>query len=1808
MPHHANIEVTYVAEVSCEMTSEFHASTEEPIELVGKDEFRRLARTQLNLGTKEADKLWDALLGHRPERLNNRNNPNWKNNYAQYFSKVACYKILQHLVRFESGIDFKHLPAGFYMTKHPHTGACEVLHYSDQYKKFQQDVSALAITLPEAGAVATPSTITPFEGNQKAWYHFLLSKRKKTNGDTYCSEEELFNAFIAFSNTLHQLGLTYYEVAPKDLFSEEVNPIVLLGRWETVLTNRHLLKEDVKEQWEVILRLPLTTGKDAIRAITDYENTPFPCRFLIPEMHEKDEDCRYAYFAPDAVDITVNEMFLSQSKERLLTEQAEFYRVFWRFLAFQPRKNSILFYKKSLETLKTIKIDPKYYSFHRDFLPMAIILAEATTRYNHANGAHDVARELEFWTGICKVIDDYENGMLVFIRSYEGQLKKQIIHDLSNFAITPNLVFLHEISKRIKEASENASKLGIAVGLRSKSIDELVQDSNRIRHLLNQHQEKVYQGARFYLDLNTQQWRTLKHVSEYVALAYAMDAENHSWCKVMLAHLSTFNIKDVGEFKTFVHKNASRSTPSFQDKTDFVLSLFCEAENNNGLSLMKLRTFLTEHIPQHDRVELVKLMQQEFESNFKPGFFERQIELLTDKTNQIVSELKSRLAKYNFSPEQQLAIATIQAKMVRQATSIDDLPNLNELFLSLKIVSTQEDFEQFINSLVHVWETCSVSPSLLSLTKLLKLLIQKRTLSAFAQVELRNEIVGATDAQLLDKFAFYIEKLHPHTESNSEHPSLNRVLLQETLAAIILKMSFFDMEQADVYFETIKKIVDNLNTIIRAHTHTQTYLMSYFSSPDFKTEDYLPQMEALSTLFLELNEVLPSSDPQNMKIFYSLLAHHKEKPSRLVSLLRAVFSLQGADKDKKRYLLFYISHQLDAKKDISQFEAFLKQHNETILACLQCPPYPPLNDILKWLGQGNFEKAFNAYSLAPFERKRNYSFNLSRYQKQKKEFKGLEHIFTDEVGQSLNERLRDNRSKSMNELRDKLSKLKLKELNDDEKLELVCLCIEMLARTASQKDPKDANRIIAQELNTTQVMAVYAMIMSQDKKLLSQIYTGEGKTRITMILEAFKALQGMTVDVLTSDMQLAERDYFDSIAFFKALGIESSLITMATPQQLYAHGGVNYSDNSQLVLARNKSDIEGKSFAYLTEDKTKRCLVIDEADKFIHDKVRESFNFAARSERLKFFTWIYPLLVRFVQEEENKLPKSIDDALPCVKPLTEFIHRNCPYPIKRAQWESLKEHYPDQITTWIRSARKALLMERDISYKVSEQKFPVRDANGHTRYSKKIIVCDNGRPAEGCSFSDGVEQCLCVLENLRTNSNDFVIVPENEILRARHSSNFIELYDNVYGVSGTVRSEAPLADPKVNYEKFAYMHIPREYGLNRTHDNCWVAKDEIQHLSFLKRLIKQKLKNKQPVLLICRDDVHSQMIYEYLIQDPELQKLLKKHQRVHALTSAADEKQAIENAGKPCHLTVSTVGMFGRGVDPHAENLSVIAAYTPTFSDEIQIMGRTGRIGKAGDFRLVLDKDELHEKVSYNCHRELFKRQREMELNNIAIEEMSKLFAALEEQITQRFLHHFHQIAASDQQTFLESWRTFLNQLHKQWETCRPILLKAYTEKNKSQFLKQFQIFSDTCFLGLGKICVGFNLNIQASSHETLYQPEQVYDGLLHTHGFFQSHKMPKLTVQQKYDCADDGQARIYSGLFAQTIAIFKGERQLFANTRAWLEGRGVLFADTRALLNGDRPLFANLRAFIDRLLERSPKQEIVSENKVTHINSLVFS
>lgn len=1820
------VEVSFVTETTTrlDVNEEAHTFDNTLFELVDKEAFIRLC-AERDRGF-EAANAWDNLFGNLVSSDDGVSEPN---PHFRYLTRQSFEKIWQYRHLFVSGIDFEHLPAGFFIAKNPAGGVCDVLHYSEHIAAVQKDVSPLAMVLSPKEAVGVGAVPEPpFEGPKKRWYEALKRQCKSISNPPvwYCTEEELQKAFVAFSNTVEGLGLSFFEYSFYETnYYRDINPIVLLGRFATVLTNRHLKATDLTEQWQVLPRLFLAASTDAIRAITDYEHEVNPCAFLLPEM-DFDRNALIklrAYHRARGVVISPGELGCRHVQK---AEMIGGKRTFWRYLAYQPKRNSIVFYKNAIKEIDSLWPPSLSISENgsEEYLPnidcprikMLQLLAASTTGENHI--VEDEDKELASWVKLCKIISETgsDSATLRTIRtiagdSYIPEVRKKFVTHLSRLSPKPNMLFLTSLAKYIATYIHELSppEISLHAVMGTDPFQRLVDLSDKLDQVVKTYGNDFYQGSKFFFV--NEEWKTLD-IKTYIELQKDFSDAYPLHAKLLVAHLSTFNIKDKAGILNLCRRI---SLTVRNDLLVFTLDLFKDIKTRGDLNkedLYELINYIQTHsFGTAPIMEILDYLNEnsKYNSLFEEGYFAGRKRRVRSAALGLTPAQIALVRSCRFSSDQEKAIIQMESILVskNQLTTDAQLLSLNNSFMNLRRLILPEDFTIFTERLASIAGQCLNAEEIRSL---LTLLVKNRSLESFNQIFIRNTIEHCMDEQVINKFSLFIEKIRPLTNVAL---SMDRTKLQEALAMVVLHTK---ITPAD-YVGDLTTLIGRLNTIVQAHPHIQHYVLDCFNHiVDKGTPRYFDHVKAIGQTMVALNDILPAgteeSHKENMLTIYSLLAYYRTKGVELTALVQQINRL--SDTSQKRFLLMFVSRLLDNNQSIEGLETlitrFLDHSDELALVSTTCttPPYPDIQTLTDWLTTGDFGTKYVAYCLEPYgKRSLESTFNNTKYLAQRSQFKALEpaDLFSPALGGEIEGHLIANRAATIQSLIHEFQRLKAKSrdpLNNEEKLQLLCISIEILARTASQQSTDTPPRLISQELNTTQVMALYAMLANPSHKLISEIDTGEGKSRIMMLLAACQAGQGKTVDFITSDMQLAERDYLTYKQFFTALGIRTSLISLSTPPQLYQKGGINFSDNSQLLLLRNKSDITRSSVAYLDERPTHRCLLIDEVDKFKHDKSKDAYNYAATSKKLAGFTWIYPHLVRFMQKQirDNAgIEPTIDVAL--VEKFITHAERSDTSILHRASLAELNAKNPNQLKTWLHSAYIALQMENDKHYKLTEaddsKLFAVRDVEGNTRFTRKVLVLDNGRPMEGSSFSDGVHQCLCARENIKLDKEAFVIMPENETQRASYPVTFMSAYDEgaIYGVSGTSRSEAPRAKSEVNYEDYHYLIVPREKALIRDDKNTWVAKDQAQQISYLKRAIIDKIKKGQPTLLICKDDQQSFALYKALESDRHFKKQLKKLQRVHGLTSPSEEKDAITSAGLPGSLTISTAGMFGRGVDINSANLFVIAAYVPTIEDEKQIKGRTARIGKPGEFRMILDASDSTSinSQTYNIDNEVVKFQKRQALSAVFREEVSKLYALFLEEMTRNFLKGYNACAEDERAGLLEQWQVYLSQLQKDWREHGTQLLSYVEAEQKARF--------STCFNQFTKKWLALMPEHRHKAEaKTLEQVkiDKIYSGLLSQKSFFVP-KRQSIKTQLDYDYADNGQARIYSSLCAQTLASLRGEREWFANYRAWKEGRGVLFADLKAVLSGERPIFANLMATIRRLLDPKSASDSHADHRI---------
>lgn len=1782
------IEINYVVETH--LAQERHIDAQvEPVggfELVDESIFAQRF-VQYKLGTElQGRAAWNRIMGNYSQVTAGAvNHPQ-----LHYLTEESSEAILKNYTLFVSGIDIKHLPAGFFMVrKSDQTGLREVLHFSDFVAQNNQP-SPLAISLGDKSQDEPAATNITFPEPQNTWYQFLLEKARSGKAP-YCSSKELYEAFVHFSNRLRGLDLTFYEPDFSLIGQEDIHPIVLLGRWDTILHNPCLKKEDREIQWQSVLKLDLRHAYGAIRCLTDYEQSAQPCGFLLPEMR-CDEVTDYGRYTGVRTALQVSDITRRSSDDGS----------FWRYLAFQPARQSIGFYREALAEINKITFHQNNRTLGDRLLPM---LAGGTTRYNYRATmlpAVQAAEALLVWKKVCQLVSKIENkvGLIVSAAGGAGTLQADFVTHLARISPEPNMPFLNDIAEYISQDLERLSLISATVSVVKgespvKSLEEL---SNKLSSVLFYVESQLYAGSRFYfIDGKWQQLGT----KAYIELQYFFKQKSPALFTVVAGVLSTFSIKteaDIMALLEVYQPGSSAMTPLVDDyplavseALQFCMTIFADA--NCALTTSDLSAILTrcKRFPcgeKLNRIEILNYIEQDYARAFPNNYFDEKKSEILNAEYGLSPQQYQLLDNYAFTAAMKTELIKIESSLLRKAgyVSPDVLTKLNDQWFILSEILEPDEFLQFLSRISHIHEYLGADFGVLS--RLIEALIKEKSLSSFNVIYLRNRLSGCKDDTLLSKITMFVEEVSFIHQSPWQ---MNPVILQELFASFLLSkqpeyidcQAFIEQAKGLVFavHDTIMQqpqVHDDVLQAIQAYSRNIADDQSYIGL----VIDY---QRMVKTIFSECN---------SQTLCHSVIAHFKDKPWELAKLFRDFSLLEFGDRMNFYQLAVgYLDSGQSLDKMAELVELCLDKPSVMSSVLSMIPPYPSLDLLLEWDKSDNLAIELPLFQKQPFgERISEHCFNVAHYREQRQRFSGVDPVlFSDELGNELAETLANNRQKGWDALFEEFDQLFVDEiaplleqnkpLAPKQQHQLLCFCIEVLARTSFQLDGSETPQKSSVELNTTQVMALLAMIKNPKSKVINQIDTGEGKSRIMMVLAAYQALTKHTVDVVTSDLALAERDYFNFKQFFNVLGLQTSLISLHTPPSLYQKKGINFTDMAQLQLLRNRSDIDGKPFAYLDEAEESRCALIDEVDKFIHDKSRDAFNYASKSNRLSGYLWIYPILTDFMEDYREHNPGYLGtDCEALVGKFLDFLSAHDSNLAHQASAARLQTHAPKQLITWLKAAFIAHTLEVDKDYKVTPDRddllVTVRDHEGISRHTRQVLVLENGRPLPGSSFSDGVHQCLCAIENKKAGKEAFVILAETETQRCSYVETYLAKYPHIYGVSGTTRWQAPQADSSINHQDYGYLVTPRERQLVRVDKPTRVAKDFEQQLAFVKAELLDAMRAQRAFLLVCRDDSQSARIYQALLQDTLFNKSIKKLQHVHGLTELADEKSAIKAAGIPGTVTIASVGMFARGVDIRSEYLSVRATFIPSHEDNIQIQGRTGRFGRPGDYRLILNtQDEAIVGRSYDHESQVQTQQQKMALQAAFEEEVSSIYAEFLETVHQAFLTAFVKAEPFEQANLLQKWQDYLDNLQKDWDLQRGHLIQLGKQDDKTEFTAAFSAFTD-------RWIAAFDMANKPSYRSE--KPDVIFNSLKAQQRFFQP-KRQALTVKHQYDPSDDGQARIYDRPFVQLGAVLRGERHPFADIIAWREGRGALFPDLQATLRGERPLFATLRLIIQRLV-----------------------
>jgi preprotein translocase subunit SecA len=403
------------------------------------------------------------------------------------------------------------------------------------------------------------------------------------------------------------------------------------------------------------------------------------------------------------------------------------------------------------------------------------------------------------------------------------------------------------------------------------------------------------------------------------------------------------------------------------------------------------------------------------------------------------------------------------------------------------------------------------------------------------------------------------------------------------------------------------------------------------------------------------------------------------------------------------------------------------------------------------------------------------------------------------------------------------------------------------------------------------------MVLLRNK--IAEMKTGEGKTLVSTLPIALRALYGKGVHVVTVNDYLAKRDAEWMSPIYNFLGLEVGLIyaNQEYEEKKAAYRkDITYGTNNEFGF-----DYLRDNMAQTKEQLTQGDLfysVIDEVDSILVDEARTPLIISGRVDESTKWYLQFSKLVKGMKED---IHYEIEESKKQIHPTEAGIE----LVEKQLGVNNLYEHTETNFIHYLTASLRAkAIYLKDVDYIVSDGQL-------------KIVDEFTGRVLEGRRYSDGLHQALEAKEGLK-------IQDENQTLASITYQNYFRMYENLSGMTGTAKTEE---DELIQIYNLEVVDIPTNVPVARDDNQDAVYKTRQAKINAVIQDIDARNKNGQPVLLGTVSVESSE----------ELSKALTNKGIKHSVLNAKNHEQEasiVAQAGRLGSVTVAT-NMAGRGVD-----------------------------------------------------------------------------------------------------------------------------------------------------------------------------------------------------------------------------------------------------------------------------------------------------
>jgi preprotein translocase subunit SecA len=605
--------------------------------------------------------------------------------------------------------------------------------------------------------------------------------------------------------------------------------------------------------------------------------------------------------------------------------------------------------------------------------------------------------------------------------------------------------------------------------------------------------------------------------------------------------------------------------------------------------------------------------------------------------------------------------------------------------------------------------------------------------------------------------------------------------------------------------------------------------------------------------------------------------------------------------------------------------------------------------------------------------------------------------------------------------------------------------------------------------NSTQILALLNKMM-QGAFVESEMKVGFGKTMMTG-LEAFMLWveeEGSTVDVTTLKAVDSARDLKFNKPFFALMGVPvgSECINGQSTSESYCLDGVNYGSMGNLAIYRERMQIEGT-----WKEPKKLSLVVTEHDAMILDE-KVHYRYAANTDtqdgsNQNKFQWIYPHLFRYVKSGAYQ-----------TQDLIEYIIENTAGSDEKGDVEKiLRTLGHERLDAWIRAAIAASGVKNGMDFVVKSVDVATDDDEEVKKVYAACILMEDGYPSDDARWSYGTHQIVEAGLAAETQC-EFRSEPEISAVATMISKAFIEFYRTrgcIWLNGGTIGSSIENHEQQQKYQ-FKMCRAPVHHKNQRidrlpviaaTEAKQWeaITQQVISHLRQQHRYWFNRDGKPQPTAIIGKDIQQTEAIYRHLkIQlagRHELNYRLFVYNGARAVMYTATgvevevnppagmtlDEYMVSQAGLPGTIMVTNLFARDTNIDarlnddknarPHPDGLFVINTFLAAERATQQIIGRTARQGRPGEYLFIGQESDLagtnakadiptrikqaQERITESSTKGRQLRDRQSDIKSCAFDRLFQLLSSLPTD------------AKEARREILAAWAKNLDQIENQW-------------------------------------------------------------------------------------------------------------------------------------------------------------------------------